>query len=420
FDLAELLSLQQDPEAYGKALADALFHDESVRNLYARARTATDAGGSFLRVRLLVGQSALEMHALRWELLQDPETQAPLATSEKTLLSRFMLSYDWRPVKLRPKSDFKALVAVASPSDLAKYQLAEVDVEGEVDRATRSLDGIAVEVAGRDQPLTLEYLVSRLREGVDVLYLVCHGVLKRGRMPVLFLQDDAGEVARAEGEMLARMLAELQEPPRLVVLASCDSALPPQSPQGDGAGTEQGTTAGGRATAEASIAPRLAEAGVPAIVAMQGKITMKTVEKAMPVFFRELLKDGQIDRAMTVARGTVRDRPDAWMPALFLRIKRGCIWYVPGFSGVEDQFKKWKAITSSVRQGTFIPILGYDVAEGRSGLSHAIAEKMSFLHGFPMAPQDRSDLAKVTQYVSIDQSRKYARDEVLKHLHERL
>ena len=30
----------------------------------------------------------------------------------------------------------------------------------------------------------------------------------------------------------------------------------------------------------------------------------------MPVFFRELLRDGQIDRAVAVARGAVSDRPE--------------------------------------------------------------------------------------------------------------
>ena len=36
---------------------------------------------------------------------------------------------------------------------------------------------------------------------------------------------------------------------------------------------------------------------------------MTTVARFMPVFFRELQRDGQIDRAMAAARGAVRDRP---------------------------------------------------------------------------------------------------------------
>jgi formylglycine-generating enzyme required for sulfatase activity len=59
---------------------------------------------------------------------------------------------------------------------------------------------------------------------------------------------------------------------------------------------------------------------------MQGNISMTTVETMMPVFFSELLEDGGIDRSMAVARSAVQERPDFWMPALFLRLRRGCIW----------------------------------------------------------------------------------------------
>ncbi len=401
FDLAELLALQQDPRAYGETLAERLFDDENVRDLYQRAQTAVEASGHFLRLRLLVAPNAAELHALRWELLRDPESKALLATSEKTPFSRFMVSHDWRPVTLRPKADLKALVAVAAPSNLAKYQLADVDREGEIDRAKTALAGIDVEVLGRDQPLTLERLVDGLRGGVDVLYLVCHGALIR-QVPRLYLQNDDGEVAVADGNELAQRIAELPQVPRLVVLASCESAK-----------AEPGTT-DERLAAEAALAPRLAEAGVPAILAMQGKITMATVEKALPVFFSELLKDGQIDRALAVARGTVRDRPDAWMPALFLRLKRGRIWYVPGFGGDEDAFSKWLSITSSVRQGRFVPIVAVGVADHLFGSTRDLADRLAERHHYPMAAHERTDLAKVAQFLSIDQSRQYARDEVLK------
>jgi hypothetical protein len=59
------------------------------------------------------------------------------------------------------------------------------------------------------------------------------------------------------------------------------------------------------------------------VIAMQGFITMATVEKMMPAFFGELLRDGQIDRALAAARGKVRSRADAWMPALYTRLTAG-------------------------------------------------------------------------------------------------
>lgn len=401
FDPAELLTLQQDPRAYGATLAAQVFEPEAIRLLYGKVKVAVEASGHFLRLRLLVGPTAPELHGLRWELLSDPETRAPFATSETILFSRFMVSQDWRPVKLRPKSDLKAVVAVAAPSGLDRYHLAPVDRDGEIARAREGLGGIRTTVLGGEKPVTLDRLAARLREGTDVLYLVCHGALARGQTPYLFLQDEDGNAARVEGAALAERLRELPELPRLVVLASCESG-----------GTADGST-------QAALAPLLAEAGVPAVVAMQGQITMETVKRAIPVFFSELGKDGQIDRALAVARGTVRERADAWMPALYLRLKSGRIWYEPGFSGGSGEtgdFAKWKSICRQVRRGKFIPILGPDCGEVLTGTTRELAGRLADAEKLPLDAHGRDDLAKVTQYLIVDQDREYAQSAVVKQL----
>ncbi len=64
---------------------------------------------------------------------------------------------------------------------------------------------------------------------------------------------------------------------------------------------------------------------MPAVIAMQGNLTTETASVFMPTFFTELRRDGQVDRAMAVARGTVRDRPDWWVPVLYMNLKRGHI-----------------------------------------------------------------------------------------------
>src|SRR3712207_4098220 len=108
---------------------------------------------------------------------------------ETVLFSRYLSSYDWRPVQLRPRADLRALVVVANPADVARFQpggrpLAPVDVPGELERARRGLGEIpATEVTGPD---TLNRLVGALRDEVDILYLVCHGALVQGE-PRLWL-----------------------------------------------------------------------------------------------------------------------------------------------------------------------------------------------------------------------------------------
>ena len=124
--------------------------DEVTAEKYGEFKAAVEGADDFLRVKLFVDRSAPELHRLRWELLTDPETGQPLATSERILFSRFGSSGDWRPVRLRAKTELRALVAVSNPSNLDQFGLAAVDVEGEVARAREHLQGIQVTVAGQD------------------------------------------------------------------------------------------------------------------------------------------------------------------------------------------------------------------------------------------------------------------------------
>lgn len=305
FDLHELLLAQLDPIDYGRRLTSQLFSSSALRDFYTRTRMVFEHAGRMLRVRLDIDPSAGELNDLRWELLRDASTDAPLATSERTLFSRFMRSQDLRVVQLQPLTQLRAVIAVASPTNINDYALAQIDRDGEVARATRALAGVAITVVGQTEPLTLNRLVDALRMGADIVYLVCHGRSHPRHGPVLFLQDEAGMVQVVKAQEFAQRLGGLRQAPRLMVLASCESA------------------------GQASLASLLADMGVLATLAMQEKVTMSTVEQLMPVFFRELLVDGQIDRALAVARGCVQARDDYWVPALYLRVQGGRLWSTP-------------------------------------------------------------------------------------------
>lgn len=412
FDLDGLRALAFDAPAYAASLSNSLFEDAAIAAAFAQARSNAQAQDVPLRVRLFVDPGAPELHSLRWELLRDPQDASNLFTGEQILFSRYLSSLDWRPVRLRPQSELSALVVIANPADIARYQpggrqLMPVDVAGESERAQASLHGITVRSLASGGSATLNNLADRLRSGFDILFLVCHGAVIDGQ-PWLWLEDDRGNVARATGAELVVRLKELHERPRLVVLASCQSA---------GAGTEGRWSDEG---ALAALGPRLAEAGIPAVLAMQGSVSMQTVAQFMPVFFRELLRDGQIDRAMAVARGSVRDRPDYWMPVLFMRLKSGRIWYVPGFADERKGFEKWPALLRSIRQGRCTPVLGPGLTESLVGSSREIAQRWSETYHFPMAAHYREDLPHVAQFLAVNQDRSFPRDELSEYLRQEI
>lgn len=304
------LQAETDPAEYGRLLSRSLFANGQVLAGFQQARAAARAADSPLRVRLLIDPGAPELNALYWETLRDPDNpDLTLFTGESVYFSRYLASLDWSPVKLREKAGLRALVAIADPTDLGEYGLAAVRLDEEFSRARAALGDIPVTAlpAGGKGFCTLEAVIGCLREGYDILYLVAHGAFVKGE-GWLFLQGEDGRVARVSAGQLVSFIHDLGTKPRLIVLASCQSA---------GRGSGQALQA---------LGPRLAEAGVPAVIAMQGSVSMDTVARFMPVFFSELQKEGGIDRAASVARGMVREAHDFWMPALFMRLKSGRIW----------------------------------------------------------------------------------------------
>jgi hypothetical protein len=400
-DLDALQDLANNQGKYGEKLSHDFFSDPGVQTAFTQALASAQSLDLPMRLRLMIGPSAPELHSVRWETIINPLDNTPLCTNENIIFSRYMSSLDWRPVRLRPKGDLSALVMVANPSDLQEYNLAVVDVAGEIERARSGLGGINMNFIpeqGRDEHATLDSLINQLRDNeFDILYLAGHGAMVKDE-PWLWLEDEEGKVSRTPGSLLVTRLKELQKRPRLVVLASCQSA---------------GKNAG---DALRSLGPRLAEAGVPAVIAMQGNISMQTVEDFMPVFFEELRRDGQIDRAIAVARGSVRDRQDYWMPALFTRLRSGRIWYVPGFGEDRKGFEKWPALLRSIKRGQCTPILGPGLYEPFLGAPREIAQRWSEAYHYPMAPHERESLPQVAQYLTINQYQRAPYDELEEYL----
>jgi hypothetical protein len=392
FNLEEFTELVYDPVAYAQRLTQSFFKDPAVHSAFLQARASAQSLGVPLRFRLVIGPSAPELHSLHWELLSDPHDGSSLSNNENLLISRYLSSLDWLPVRLHAKGKLHALVVAANPSDLSEYNLAPVDVPGELQLVRQAMGDITIDELpepDNPQPVTLAKLVDRLRNtDYDILYLVCHGAMVRGE-PWLWLEGEDGKVSRCSGSELVTLLKELQDRPRLAVLATCESA-------GTGAGE-----------ALASLGPRLAEAGVSAVLAMQGKISMQTNALLMPVFFQELQRDGQIDRALAVARGSVRHRQDYWMPALFMRLKSGRIWYVPGFSEDQSEFSKWQSLAGFVQNKSCTPILGPGLVDALLGSRRELAINWAEQHGFPLEPHLRGSLPQVTQYILTTQSSAY-------------
>lgn len=304
------LHAQVNPTEYGRLLTIQLLSDAKASARCCSLLDSVNLTNTPLRLIFALPIEDVALCQVHWETLCHPATQALLTTQANVWCTRLPYSDNLRPVQLRPKGEVQAVLAAANPTGLAQLRLAEVDTDGELARARTAVRGwtclILPDETGT-QRVTLDNLLATLRTGADVLYLACHGRLVNAE-PKLMLEDDKGQLAITSGIELTRRVGELNPLPRLIVLASCQSA---------DVATEK---------ALAALGPRLAAEGVPAVLAMLGQVSMATVKKFMPVFFAELAKDGQIDRALAVARGAVQIQTDWWMPVLFLRATSGQLW----------------------------------------------------------------------------------------------
>ncbi len=286
----------------GRALLTVLTADPALAEAWARCRGRAEQR----RVRLWLDTAAPELHVLPWELLC--EGDLPIAASAATPFSRYLPTTEaWgNTVVTRP---LRMLAAISNPTNLAEYDLTTLDVEQEQELLTNALSGVDdFQVDFLPAPVTLARLEEHLRAGYHLLHLVGHGVYNaRKQGMALCLQDSSGQTQLVSDTDFGAMLARQGIRPRLVVLATCHGAT--------------------RSTTDAwrGMAPGLVQAGVLAVVAMQGAVALSTAQAFTGAFYRALTQHGTVDLALNQARSLLISQgcSDVALPVLLMRLQDG-------------------------------------------------------------------------------------------------
>jgi MoxR-like ATPase/tetratricopeptide (TPR) repeat protein len=361
------LDLGNEPlgRLYGAALFEGLFHrydpdrrdrlakGEPGRQLlldgYRRALERSRDLEHGVHLQLHIDTESPELHSYRWEYLWDPAVQGvgAVACDPGIPFSRVLhvsSRGDRRPLISRD-APLRILAAMASPADLNRDRSEDTDLPrlAPLDRTEilRLRDGLH-EVGALVEPLvegenlllspdhcvSLEALRQRLLEAkaqgqsFHVLHLLCHGWIRPadGRS-YLVLHGHGSERAelvseKSFSEMIDQFLPDL----RLVVLASCKTALPTHEQPLQG------------------IARRLVATGVPAVIAMQDEFHFDAAQYFSQRLYLQLGHHGLVDQAVNAARHELYDRrreyrndkragridPRQWgVPVLFMRIPDG-------------------------------------------------------------------------------------------------
>lgn len=294
------------PQVAGGYLFEHLFHDPELLKAWAHARGRSERR----RVRLNISPGAPELHRLDWEALRDGSTWLP--GSAQTPFSRYLpIDQAWgQPSSMQP---IRMLVVISNPSNLDEYASPPIQVEAERGALQAGLGAVgeAIRVDFLQGPVTLIRLQDRLSSGYHILHFIGHGKFSSAREEAMLLfQNEQGQTQVVSDLALAAMLNSLAERPALVFLTSCESAS--------------------RSTSDAfmGLAPLLVANGVPAVIAMQGPLSMISGRQLNEIFYKRLLAHGTVDQALNEARSGLAtlQRPDSTLPVLFMRLRSGKLW----------------------------------------------------------------------------------------------
>ncbi|MFN7963482.1 MAG: CHAT domain-containing protein [Thermoanaerobaculia bacterium] len=300
--------------ALGLELGDLLLPPGPARQLFERSLVALgeDEG---LRLRLLI--EAPELASLPWELayLDLPNVPAAERDARGFLVLRRPLSLARHEVLAAPAAEFSP---VAAPRLLCLLSakgagLAPLDLAAERQGVEQALEGSRISVESPERA-TLSALQQGLAGGAQLFHYAGHGefAAEMGEIPrtregkgFLLLEDEAGQPLDVAAEQLGLNLAGAGV--RLALLNGCETGR--RDP----------------AHAWSGIAPLLAQAGIPAVLAHQFRIADDAAIELAGSFYRSLAGGEPVDAAVAEARLALANRPGAGArdfatPVLYLRL----------------------------------------------------------------------------------------------------
>ncbi|BAY91237.1 MULTISPECIES: nSTAND1 domain-containing NTPase [unclassified Tolypothrix] len=311
-DLEKLTSLLGQPKDYGTFLGKAIFKEE-IRDAFVSALRDSDAT---VRVLLFIEAEDKEIRTLRWERLcaNIDDGWHLLSLEQRTPYSLYIPAITDRRFPPIGRRDLRALILVASPQEIERYKLDSFDVEAAVSGVRQALGKIPCDILatvdGAIGKPTIDELCKHLSDRTKqytMLHFVSHSrVIQDSGETVLYWATAENKVDPVTGTRLIERLRSLSASkglPHFTFLSTCESAS-----------SEAEAALGG-------LGQRLVrDLGMPAVIAMTEKVTVKTALALGAKFYEQLGKSGEVDLALQEAAASLAERQDITVPALFSRL----------------------------------------------------------------------------------------------------
>jgi hypothetical protein len=325
----QVTQAQEEPslQVRGQELFNALFRDD-ILSIYNQSRGIAEEKGKDLRIILRI--KSPEMNLVPWELLYDRQNNSYLCLRDSPIVRYLQVG---RPVKsLKVKAPLRILGLISNPKNLA-----ELDVENEKKRVNDALKDLQAKglvelkwVKGQ----TWEDLLRELKGTWHVFYYIGHGAFDPdSNSGLIALQTGDGNYMNAS--QLGTLIAD-QKKLRLVLLNSCEGAL------------------GSELDIFSSTAATLVQSGIPAVLAMQTKVSDRAAIRFAQYLFEGLSMGKPLESAVTDGRKAMyvgASETVEWMiPVLYMRSKDSVLFSLkkPDLNGARPELEKVAGILDSM------------------------------------------------------------------------
>jgi len=296
--IAALFGAMNVTEA-GSLLYDWIFRD-GIRIALWRSLDQAKGSGEGLRIRLRLNE-APELMNLPWEWLHDSERDKSFALDRRTPIVRYLdLPEPVTPLSITTPIEVVTMVAIPRGTE-------KLDAAGEREKLALALkpglDAGYVRLVVIEEP-RLAALRRQLSEGpCHVFHFIGHG-----QAGGLLMEYDDGDVRHVSAQEIGGLLWNYErdwDPPRLVVLNSCEGSLSESKDPFTG------------------VAQGLMQQGIPAVIAMQTRISDPASISFSEGFYESISAGAPLEAALAQGRlfiMTNGDEAEWGTPVLYTRL----------------------------------------------------------------------------------------------------
>lgn len=297
---------EPDLQELGQELFEALFVDD-ILIAYHKSQGIAEDQGKNLRIKLRI--KSPEMALIPWELLFDKKNNSYLCLRNTPIVRYLEVA---KPVhSLTVKAPLRILGMIASPDYL---EALDVELEKKlVEEALKELREKGFVYLKWIEGHTWEDLLREMQqENWQIFYYIGHGGFDpKKNFGFIALQNEDGNILNAS--QLGTLIAN-QKQLRLVLLNSCEGAR------------------GSESDIFSSTAATLVQSGIPAVLAMQYKVSDRAAIRFARYLFENLSMGKPLESAVSAGRVAMYVAASymiEWMiPVLYMRSKSGILFNI--------------------------------------------------------------------------------------------